>query len=273
MTLPFDQIAEQLTADINDYCVATYTDTPRKHLGASEIGDDCTRDLWYKFRWVKQEEFSGRMLRLFQRGKLEEIRIAEYLDGIGFQRRPTIEPKQIISLHFGGTTDGIGVIEKYFADPIILEYKTWNTKGFLNLKNNGSIVNILPKHYIQMCVYGRMYDIKYGLYIAINKNDDDIFLELLELNFDLADEYIQRGLDIIASQTPPPRISEQPSFYKCNYCARKEICHFGADYNINCRSCKFATPSQDGTWYCNFHLDTIPNDFILKACPSWSAIT
>ena len=35
------------------------------HLGASIIGKDCERALWYDFRWVTRWAFTGRMLRLF----------------------------------------------------------------------------------------------------------------------------------------------------------------------------------------------------------------
>ena len=41
----------------------------REHLGASEIGDPCSRKLWYLFRWVAVKKFDARMLRLFARGQ------------------------------------------------------------------------------------------------------------------------------------------------------------------------------------------------------------
>ena len=76
-------LEKRLMDAIDEYCVETYDDGHRKHLGGSEIGEECSRNLWYKFRWVKKEEFSGRMHRLFQRGHLEEERFIEYLEGIG----------------------------------------------------------------------------------------------------------------------------------------------------------------------------------------------
>ena len=70
--------------DIDAFCVQHFGDEPvRSHLGASEIGHDCNRYLWYKFRWFFYETFSGRMYRLFERGHLEETRFVKWLKGIG----------------------------------------------------------------------------------------------------------------------------------------------------------------------------------------------
>ena len=56
---------------LDAYCRETLSDKePRWHLGASEIGDDCMRRVWMKFRWIKQEQFDGRRLRLFKQGRL-----------------------------------------------------------------------------------------------------------------------------------------------------------------------------------------------------------
>ena len=55
----------------------------RTYLGASIIGHDCDRYLWYAFRQCVKEDFGGRMLRLFDRGRLEEGRFIEELRGIG----------------------------------------------------------------------------------------------------------------------------------------------------------------------------------------------
>lgn len=69
--------------DIDEFCVEHFKDDPRTHLGASEIGSDCDRYLWYKFRWFFDEVFPGRMYRLFERGNLEEMRMVKWLEGIG----------------------------------------------------------------------------------------------------------------------------------------------------------------------------------------------
>jgi len=84
----------------------------RDHLGASLIGHSCNRYLWLTFRWAVMPKFEGRMLRLFNTGNREEIRIAEELRGIGVELYTDEDGKQISvrdeSGHFGGSVDGIG---------------------------------------------------------------------------------------------------------------------------------------------------------------------
>jgi len=60
---------------------------PRGHLGASAIGGKCARKIWYQFRWYKEEAFSGRLLRLFNRGHEEEFRIVRWLRAMGLEVR------------------------------------------------------------------------------------------------------------------------------------------------------------------------------------------
>ena len=85
-------LAERIANDLNDYTAKLYDDGHRNHLGASMIGDECARKLWYNFRWVLTQSFidtkgvdqKGRMMRLFNRGHKEEFRFVEWLRGMGF---------------------------------------------------------------------------------------------------------------------------------------------------------------------------------------------
>ena len=77
------EIAEKINDGIEELSIKTLRDKPRTHLGISEIGEPCMRQLYYKFRWCFFQEFDGRMLRLFKRGHREEERYVSYLEGIG----------------------------------------------------------------------------------------------------------------------------------------------------------------------------------------------
>lgn len=70
---------------IDEQCQAHFDDGHRKHLGASLIGGECSRRMWYTFRWVKHVTHSGQQYRLFNRGHLEEDRFVKYLEWSGFQ--------------------------------------------------------------------------------------------------------------------------------------------------------------------------------------------
>lgn len=271
------QIAEQLKYDINEYCVKEYTGEHRDHLGASVIGQECQRKIWYDFRWVKFEVFDGRMLRLFNRGHMEEELFIKWLRGIGVTVWE-VDPatgKQFciwgVNGHYGGSADSVGILP-YFPDlPMLLEFKTHNTKSFTHLFANG-LVKSKHQHYSQMCSYGKHYNFRYGLYVAVNKNDDDLYFEVVELDWRLAHDLTNKAQDIIQSQIPPPRIAENPAYYACKFCNKSDICWEGKPVEINCRSCKYAVPIEEAQWKCTLHNEIIPPEFIKQGCENHVSI-
>ena len=77
-------IQHQPTIDkIYKYYVDKNIEWQRPHLGASQIGEDCLRKLFYSFRHCSSPNFIGRMQRLFNTGKIEEDRVINDLRNIG----------------------------------------------------------------------------------------------------------------------------------------------------------------------------------------------
>lgn len=281
-------LAKRILEDIDEYCVRTYDGGHRSHLGASLIGRECKRYLWYVFRWCLHEKTTGRQQRLFNRGHREEARFIEWLEGIGFkvwfENRDEVPnekgefPQYRISDvmgHFGGSLDGIAVLpERYgIAEPVLLEFKTNGTgAGFNKLADDGMPI-AKPEHFAQTSTYGKKYNFRFVVYLNINKNDDSLHVEVVKLNHNLGEQMIMKAEQIITTQTPPARLSDNPTFHKCGYCAMKDICHKGAIPEVNCRSCAFARPVDNAEWFCEVHNGNIPKDFIAKACPSYKAIT
>lgn len=91
-----DSIATQIAIDIDNWCDKKWPNENRSHLGASLIGHECRRKLWFTFRWCLKPKFSPRMKRLFNRGHLEEHRMVEYLRGMGCEVRPFDSEKLLI---------------------------------------------------------------------------------------------------------------------------------------------------------------------------------
>src|SRR5208337_73770 len=82
--MPELPIQHQLTVDkIYKYYVDKNIEFRRPHLGASQIGEDCQRKLFFSFRWCSLPNFIGRMQRLFATGKIEEGRVINDLRNIG----------------------------------------------------------------------------------------------------------------------------------------------------------------------------------------------
>ena len=86
---------------------------PRPHMGVSLLGHPCDRWLWLSFRWAIQEDFPGRILRLFRRGHHEENWIVQDLRAIGVHIRATGGKQSRVEFgsHVSGSLDGI--IEEY----------------------------------------------------------------------------------------------------------------------------------------------------------------
>jgi hypothetical protein len=272
-----EKLEEQIENEINEYCVKLYDDGEhRKHLGASIIGDPCSRQLWYTFRWCKRQTFDGRMHRLFNVGNDAEPRFASYLKGIGFEVL-RIDPetnKQFrmtgINGHYGGSVDArLKAPARYnlTEDLIFLgEFKTNNTgAGFTNVDKEG-VAKAKPRHYAQACQYGYKFNLKYCIYLIENKNDSDLTVKIFELDHNYGRVLEKKAEDIIYAKTPPARISETPSYFECKYCDYSDICHSQDLVEKNCRSCKFAIPVENKQWSCTRYNQIIPDDFIKIGC-------
>lgn len=292
----------------------------RGHLGASQIGDRCARKVWYGFRKAYTEKHTGRLLRLFDRGNLEEHRFVEYLRNAGcevqdFAQRLVWCPEQNdyacepwdsdkwtacgyvdvssdphhIALatarglgpkqwgfadhekHFSGSADGklrgAGLPEGWG----LCEFKTHSDKSFKQLVKSGVLSSKLT-HYVQTQIYMHYLGLKWALYLAVNKNDDELYAEIVNYREEIALPTIDKALSIITARTAPLRITNDPSWFECKFCAYREICHYNAAPQKNCRSCEYAQPTRDGEWLCNRFANTIPKDFIPLGCDSWSPI-
>lgn len=283
------QLAADILAKIDDYCIKTYDDGPRNHLGASELGRPCARELWYKFRWFKNVQHSGRMNRLFNRGHREEERYVEWLRGIGFtifthdDNGKQFRVSGLPNAHLGGSLDGVATFPasvdpatglQLESQPFLLEFKTKGTGSeFTKLKEKG-VAFVMPTHFIQTSIYGFSHGLEYALYFCINKNDDDLYVECVKLDFELAQHYLRRGEDIVNSRIPPVRLSDNPAFVDCKICDYASVCHKGVEPDKNCRTCKNSEPLPSGIWQCNFegHTSKIPNDVLPVGCGQYVAI-
>lgn len=232
-------------------------DSPfRSHMGASGIGKECPRAVWYSFRWATKPNFEGRMLRLFNRGHIEEARFIAMLLMIGcqvFQQDANGKQFRISDAggHFGGSGDGVvvGLPDLPPGMPALAEFKTHNAKSFAKLAEQGVRIS-KPEHYVQMNVYMRKMGLNVGLYLAVNKDDDTLHGEIVHLDPELADRYIDRGVQLVFMPTAPKRVNDSPSWFACKFCDHRAVCHMGATPEKNCRTCEHSVPREDGTWWC-----------------------
>lgn len=255
----------------------------RTHMGASTIGRDCAREIWYGFHWVTYPEYDGRMLQLWNRGHLEEARFIALLLTIGcnvIQQDENGKQFRISELggHYGGSGDGMAEnLPDIGPTRALTEFKTHNDKSFKKLAGSnwndvhkyviqqrplpartkmptfeGEGLRVAkPDHYIQMQQYMRKMGLPVGMYFAKNKNDDHTYAEVVPLDTECADRYTHRAIELIPMRLPPKRISESPSWFACKFCDHKAVCHQGAPVHKTCRSCEHSRPEPDGTWTCS----------------------
>ena len=228
----------------------------RSHMGASGIGVDCARKIWYGFRWSARPSFGGRIIRLFNRGHLEEARFIAMLLMLGVKvYQQTEDGKQFrisdAGGHFGGSGDGvcIGLPDLDPEIACLLEFKTVNEKGFKKYVDDG-VESTNYTYYVQMQVYMRKMGIAVALFMTVNKNDDNLYAELIPFDPEVADTYINRGIELVFMETPPEQLNASPGYYECIYCDYKQVCHLKGEPDINCRTCIKSNVMKDGTWTC-----------------------
>lgn len=263
------------TANAIDAWHEDQSDPPRPHMGASLLGHVCDRWLWLSFRWAVRERFPGCIRRLFRRGRNEEATIIADLKAIGcVLREPPPGEQHRVSLggHVSGSIDAIiesGVPEAP-NKPHIAEFKTHSKKSFDELEKDG-VEASKWQHYVQMQLYMHGTGIDRALYVAVCKDDDRLYTERVRYDEKVAKKYIERGKRLAIIDEQPPPLTSDPTWYECRYCAAHSYCHErkGAP-SKNCRTCRYSTATEQGTWRCEKHeSEPIPVEFQREGCASW----
>lgn len=254
----------------------------RSHMGASMVGDKCGRSIWYSFRWFTKPVFPARIIRLFNRGHLEEGRIIAALLAAGvevWQQDSNGKQFRISGSHghYGGSGDGIcrGLPELAPDQVAVLEFKTHNDKSFKEMVKSGVRVS-KPVHYAQTNQYMRKMNIAVTLYVAVNKNDDDYYMELIPVDTAEADQLIERADKLIWMKTVPDKIGNPPSagYFECKWCNHYGVCWQGKAPAVNCRTCIHSSPVEggNGAWRCGFHAAEIPKEVQFTGCGNYISL-
>lgn len=253
-----------IAARIYQAIEATEAQQPaRGHLGASIIGHHCDRYIWLSFRKAFKSQCKGRILRLFRRGQLEEAPVHADLRAIGYHVT-TVDPVTSRQLafaigHFAGSCDGIITNLAQDGTPTMLEIKTHSRKSFADLVAKG-VAKSKPQHYAQMQVYCQAFDCPQALYFAVNKDTDEIYTELVQHDPIESMRLCAKAQALIADTSPPPRCTDNPTWYQCKMCDANTLCHeTKLTTELHCRTCAYSTPTPEGQWHCEHWQAAIPD--------------
>lgn len=245
-------------------------------ISVGEVGTECDRALWYAFRWASApEQIDGRKLSIFRTGdRWEEVLVSD-LERIGVTVWGQQDRIRLAGGHIRGKCDGkaLGIPEAPKTEHLC-EFKSSNEKSFKLIVKDGC-QKAKPLHYGQVQLGMHAFGYTRALYMVVNKNSDERYVERIEYDAAYCIRQIARCERIIAAHEPPSRISEDPDSWLCRFCKHHSVCHEGAWPRITCRSCLHSTPEMNGDpnakephWSCARWAKPIGVDEQKAACPA-----
>jgi hypothetical protein len=243
----------------------------RRHLGGSVIGHKCERALWFSFRWTTRARHTGRLLRLFQTGHMAEARFVADLRATGATVQD-LDPEtgrqwalKDETGHGGGSMDAVilGLIEapKTWHGG---EFKTHSEKSFNALKKDGVFIS-KPMHWAQMQISMLWSGLTRFLYLAVNKNTDELYSERVEVDPAMGITLNAKMARVINAPRAPNKIANSADWFECKFCDHYATCWQGVKPERHCRSCLHSTPIAGGVWHCARY-GNIPPEYEIEGC-------
>ena len=217
----------------------------RTHLGASVIGKECPRAVALSYRKASPDAaVDGRMVRLFNRGHMEEARLAACLQVAGFQLKLISKDGGQISYKTGDLQGSVdGVIRLQDGSLAVLEFKTMNRRAWEKLEKDGQIK---PEHLAQMQCGMHGLGLKRAMYLASCKDTDAIQVYLVDYDGEPT-EFLNLASDITHGLIPPKLVDTD---FRCRFCDHKAFCHGDASPIASCRTCVHASFGGNGVVTC-----------------------
>ena len=197
-------------------------DEPRDYIGASSIGHECLRKIWYEFKGYKGETLPTKTRRIFDTGKILELLVVGWLQDSGLNISRSNKKYHAKNMeYFQGHFDGIIIINDIES---ILEIKTAKDASFSIFVNKG-IMSWNNQYYSQIQAYMGMSNINSAYILVLNKDNSCLSDELISFDKFFYKQLQDKAKIIYESKIEPPRISGSPLWWKCKLCKFNNICH------------------------------------------------
>lgn len=267
-------------------------DKARGYIGASGVGAECEKQAMLTHRWASDDIHSAATLFRFEDGHKTEDIIAERIKRVPgvqlFTHKSNGDQYGFSDLggHFRGHIDGVIKGHPDIDGPAIWECKAVNEKKFRafgRLKDKRRHEDVLyafdETYYGQAMLYCHKFDIEHHYLTVSTPGGRDIDDLITPANGAYATSLINKARAVLMSPELPPKINEDPKFFKCAWCNHNSICHRRGDadpilgINKNCRTCKFSEPiidGEDGGWRCTSHGVELTEQGQREGCEDWA---
>lgn len=204
----------------------------RDYLGASIIGRQCSRSIWYEYHGENSKAPSPTLTTIFEVGRRLEGLLIDYVEMTGIKvERPLhsndylfCQDKEIPELQ--GHMDAILHLNP--GQKAVLEIKTTNAASFIKFKTKG-LKHWDNTYYAQLITYMGMSNIDQGVLLAMNKDTSELHHEWITFDQTMYNELKTKALVIVSSNEEPPKINSSPLYYLCNRCKFIKLCHYNKE--------------------------------------------
>ncbi len=205
-----------------DVYQAHVNDEVRNYIGASAIGHDCWRKIWYELHGVKGESVEPKVRRTWDIGKALEKQIVAWLINAGakvYTLDKTFHANECKL--FQGHVDGVIVFGRKKS---ILEIKTAKDASFkIFIKNGLKVWN--PQYYAQIQSYMGMSGVNSAYILVLNKDNSDISDEYIVFDEEFYNSLVAKASMIERAVLEPPKVNGSPCWYQCKMCKFHKVCH------------------------------------------------
>jgi hypothetical protein len=209
---------------------------PRDYLGASRIGEPCSRRLVYEYTGTPPDEgkdFDGHALRIFAAGHVFEALAIRWLRDAGFDLRTVRRDGGQFGFStaggkFRGHIDGVIVTGPDIGTgwPALWESKALNARSWNDLMKRG-LKDSKPIYYAQVQIYMAYLEVPFTLFTALNKDTQELCHEIVPFDATCAQSLSDKAVAVIRAaeaQELLPRIAAAPDFYLCTFCPFIQRC-------------------------------------------------
>jgi hypothetical protein len=199
-------------------------ESARNYIGASVIGSECLRQIWYELHETIAEEVPTKTRRTWAIGKRLEGLVLDWLEEAGIKiARVWYGLQSNIVKVFKGHLDSVW-FDKNGEAKAIIEVKTAKDASFkVFVKKGVKLWN--PQYYAQIQSYMGMSGIFNTYILVLNKDNSDISDELVSFDAKYYGSLENKALMISEAKTMPPKINGSPLWYQCKMCKFRKICH------------------------------------------------